>query len=295
MRKRAVFFSMFFFLSAVFAIGEFTHGAQAEPASSQPENCTGALTINGDSTPLRHAYAVAEQSSIDKTKEDITVILTDAPLSPWAVMNFPERVIPSSQGKLRSVELTIGPENKIDSVIVLYSGMFTQYSGTLPDDVLELVGINEEAIEGKVYLKTPVDVSGKSMQYEASFKASVLRKIKREPPTETDMKTAAGSQQAAAFKEFESAIRSSDLEKTKNLVSSDIADMLSTERGEEMVDRMKEMLPTEIKFLRVTVNGDTAVLEIQGMEGGEPVSGIVDLLDEGGAWKFRKIKVKNIN
>ncbi len=58
---------------------------------------------------------------------------------------------------------------------------------------------------------------------------------------------------------------------------------------------MKQMLPTEIRFLRVTVDGDTAVLETSGVDGGEPVSGIVDLIDEGGSWKFRKIAVKNTN
>jgi len=295
MRKLATFFLIFFSFSAAFAIGEFTHCAKAETASSQPENCKGTLTIDGESTPLRHAYAVAEQNSMDKTKEDINVILTDVPLSDWAVMSFPERVIPSSQGKLRSVELKISPEKKIDSVIVLYSGMFTNYSGTLPDDILELAAIDEDGIECRVYLKAPMDVSGKSMHYDASFKATIRRKVKKEPPTETDMKAAVKSPQVAAFKMFEGAIRASDLEEVKKLVSADIADMLSTERGREMMERMKEMLPTEIRFLRVTVNGDTAVLETSGTDGGEPVSGIIDLVDEGGSWKFRKITVENVN
>jgi len=189
----------------------------------------------------------------------------------------------------------VSSQPKIDSVIVLYSGMFTNYSGTLPDDILELAAIDEEGIEGRVYLKTPMDVSDKSMHYDASFKATIRRKVKKEPPTETDMKAAVKSPQVAAFKAFESAIRSSDLEEVKKLVSADIVDMLSTERGKEMVERMNQMLPTDISFLRVTINGDTAVLETSGMDGGEPVCGIVDLVDEGGSWKFRKITVENIN
>lgn len=172
--------------------------------------------------------------------------------------------------------------------------MLTNYSGTLPNDILELSAMDEDSIEGRVYLKTPMDVSGKSMHYDAAFKATIRRKVKRSPPTETDMKTAK-STQANVFKAFEGAIQSNNLEKVKKLVRADIAERLSTERGKHMMDRMKQRLPTDTKVLRVTVDGNTAVLETRGVEDGKTVSGIIDLVDEGGSWKLRKITVRNLN
>ncbi len=259
------------------------------------ENCQGTLTIAGETIQLSHAYAVAAPYLIDPSKESITVILTDNPISDFAVLSLGERAMSSQKGKLRSVELTISPEKKTDAVMILNAGVFANYSGILPDDIAELTTFNEDRIEGKVFLKKNRDVGGRSLSYEASFKADIRRKLSKKPPTEADMKKAAVSPQAAAFTAFKEAIGSGDVSKVIPLVTADTAEMLSSERGPQMVQSMREMLPTDTKFLRVTVTGETAVLETTGKEDGQPVNAVIDLLNEGGSWKFRKLSVKPVN
>ncbi len=261
----------------------------------QSENCQGQLTIAGETTRLNFAYALAEANSFDDTKEDITVILTDNPITDFAVTSFGERVMPSQQGKLQSVEVRINPNKKIDSVLILNTGIIINYSGTLPDDVAELTTFTDDRIEGKVYLKNPIDISGQSLLYEASFKADIQRKIQKGAPTPDDMKKAVNSPQAAAYTAFKEVIYSGDVKKVIPLVTADTAEMLASDQGERMMKFMSSMLPTDTKFLRVTVTGETAVLETTGKVDGQPVSAVIDMLDEDGAWKFRKLNVKNSN
>ena len=233
--------------------------------------------------------------SLHPNKESIKVILTDKPISDFAVLSLGERVIPSHKGKLKSVELTINPEKKIDSVMILNAGIFTNCSGILPDDIAEITTFNEDRIEGKVFLKKNRDVGGRSLTYEAGFKADIRRKLNKKPSTEADMKKAAASPQAAAFTAFKEAIYAGDVNKVIPLVTADTVEMLSSERGPQMVQSMQKILPTDTKFLRVTVTGETAVLETSGKEDGQPVNAVIDLLNEGSSWKFRKLSVKPIN
>src|ERR1700687_5281783 len=85
--------------------------AVLQPRAAAAEGkAEGKLTVAGKSTDVKYAYASAGPGFFDKTKEDVTVILSDVPLDAKALEDQFERMTMADAGKLHAFEITIGAD-----------------------------------------------------------------------------------------------------------------------------------------------------------------------------------------
>ncbi len=91
----------------VLAVGVAVLAPRAAAAEGKAE---GKLTVNGKTTDVKYAYAWAGPGFFDKTKEDVTVIVSDVPLDAKALEDEFERIHMADAGKLHAFEITFGAD-----------------------------------------------------------------------------------------------------------------------------------------------------------------------------------------
>src|ERR1035438_5278473 len=87
-----VFLAGFIFAASVAAL--------APRAAAAEGKAEGKLTVNGKSTDVKYAYASAGPGFFDKTKEDVTVIVSDVPLEGMALEDQFERIHRSEERRV---------------------------------------------------------------------------------------------------------------------------------------------------------------------------------------------------
>src|SRR5450830_908709 len=86
--------------------------AVAPRAAAAEGKAEGKLTVAGKSTAVKYVYDSAGPGFFDKTKEDVTVIVSDVPLDAKALEDQFERSHMAGAGKLHAFEITIDAEGK---------------------------------------------------------------------------------------------------------------------------------------------------------------------------------------
>ena len=107
-----------FFAGLILAAGIAVLATQAA-ADGKAE---GKITVAGKSTDVTYAYASAGPGFFDKTKEDVTVILSDVPLDAKALEDEFERIHMADAGKLHAFEITFDADAKPISTSFRHDG-----------------------------------------------------------------------------------------------------------------------------------------------------------------------------
>jgi len=221
-------------------------------AGLAPGEAKGTFTMNGQSSPLSHAYAIAE-------KENVRVILSNVPLSPKQVEEWSERM---GMSDLKAVELVFNPEGQI------VSGEFRH-----PVKSFSATGMHEftketldaGAVAGRVKMSKTDDFFGTKYTYDATFNAKVVRKSVPAPPSAAAGSAAEKSAQGKAYRAYEKALRAGDVATLKKSVPAERAKQLDDPKmAKEGLELIRMMMPKEIKLLDVKVSGDTATLVMSG-------------------------------
>lgn len=249
----------------------------------------GKLTVNGKTTDVKYAYAFAEPGFFDKTKEDVTVIVSDVPLDAKALEDQFERMKLADAGTLHAFEITIGADAKPISTSFRHNG-FTKASpsGLSSEDVFEKKTFDGKTVEGRYKSAKPHEFFGNTYAFDVSFKADITRKAKPVPPTAAETAAAVKSPQAKVYLVFLKAVQREDLGAMRKLMSKDQAKNLDSPDAKKMVGLVKMMSATDIKVLKVVEKGDTADLTVSGKQDGNSKDGVVHMVKEGGAWKVQQ-------
>ncbi|MBN2433184.1 MAG: hypothetical protein JXQ27_17070 [Acidobacteria bacterium] len=252
----------------------------------------GQLTVGGESTPLQYVYAFQKPGFFDKSKLDSIVILSNMGL-PAAALDDPfERMRLQREGGLACVELTIDTEQDLISVSLRHANFKISPSGNSTDYVLELERFDGRGVAGKVHCKKEQEFADVVFRFDATFDVAYDREEEAATPATAAMEAAAASPQAAVYRAYEKAVQNGDLAALKKLVTDEVAAMMDDEKATEMMAMLKAFLPTDLTFLRLSVDGDSAELILQGLMEGEKTDGIgrfVRLQDE---WRLAKVSWK---
>ena len=84
--------------------------AVSSRAFAQDGTATGHLTLNGETTPLTHAYASAQPGFFDKAMEDIRILLSDVELPDSALGDVFELIHMGRDGRAHVVEVVLDAE-----------------------------------------------------------------------------------------------------------------------------------------------------------------------------------------
>jgi Domain of unknown function (DUF4878) len=279
-----------FFAALILAAGV---AAMASRAAAEGK-AEGKLTVNGKSTDVKYAYASAGPGFFDKTKEDVTVIVSDVPLEGKALEDEFERIHMADAGKLHAFEITFGADAKPISTSFRHNG-FTKASpsGLSSEDVFEKKTFDGKIVEGHYKSAKPHEFFGNTYAFDVSFKADITRKAKPVPPTAAETAAAVKSPQAKVYADFLKAVQKEDLGAMRKLMTKDQAKNLDSPDAKKMVGLIKMMSATDIKVLKIVEKGDTADLTVSGKQDGKAQSGVVHMVKESGAWKVQQEEWKN--
>jgi len=268
--------------------------AVAPRAAAAEGKAEGKLTVAGKSTDVTYAYASARPGFFDKTKEDVTVIVSDVPLDAKALEDEFERIHMADAGKLHAFEITFDADAKPISTSFRHDG-FKQASpsGLSSEDVFEKKTFDGKTVEGRYKSAKPHEFFGTTYSFDVSFKADIARKAKPVPPTVAETAAAQKSPQAKVYTDFLKAVQKEDLGAMRKLMTVEQAQHLDRPDAKKMVGLVKIMSPKDIQILKIVETGDTAELTVSGRQDGKTVVGIVHMVKESGAWKVQQEEWKN--
>ena len=109
-----------------------------------------------------------------------------------------------------------------------------------------------------------------------------------------DAKNVENSPQAKAYRAHVKAIQSGDYDGLKKGLASDVSKQMDDQLKQmgktpkEMMEMMKMMMPSDLKFTSLKVDGKKATLGATGKVDKEVNKGTIDMVDEGGQWKVAK-------
>jgi hypothetical protein len=263
--------------------------AMAPRAAAAEGKAEGKLTVAGKSTDVKYAYASAGPGFFDKTKEDVTVIVSDVPLDAKALEDEFERIHMADAGKLHAFEITIDTEGKPISTSFRHGG-FTKASpsGLSSEDVFEKKTFDGKTVEGRYKSAKPHDFFGTTYSFDVTFKADITRKAKPVPPTAAETAAAVKSPQAKAYQAYLKAIQAEDIAALKKLLDPEMAKDLSGPDAKQTVKMIKMMSATDIKVLKLVDSGKAATLTVSGKQDGAVQSGTVEMMQDGGQWKVQR-------
>jgi hypothetical protein len=282
-----------FLAGFVLAAGVAATASRAAAAEGKAE---GKLTVAGKATAVKYAYASAGPGFFDKTKEDVTVIVSDVPLDAKALEDVFERMKMAETGRLHAFEITFGADGTPISTSFQHDAFKVSPSGLSSEDVFVKKVFDGKTIEGSYRSAKPHEFFGTTYSFDVTFKADITRKAKPVPPVpSTAAETAAAqkSPQAKVYADFLRAVQKEDLGALRKLFTKEQAKNLDDPDAQKMVKMVKMMSATDVKVLKVAEKGDTADLTVTGSQDGSVVNGVVHMAKEGGAWKVVREEWKN--
>lgn len=273
----------------------FTAGvtATAPRAAAAEGRAEGKLTVNGKTTDVKYAYAFAGPGFFDKTKEDVTVIVSDVPLQSKALEDEFERIHMGDAGELHALEVTLDAAARPISSAYRHNGFKASPGGISTSDVFDKKTFDGKTVEGRLHRTSPGEFFGTSFDYDVTFKTDITRKAKPVPPSAAETEAAAKSPQAKVYADYLRAVQKEDLGALRKLFTKEQAKNLDGPDAKDMLKMVRMMSATEIRVLKVVEKGDTADLTVSGKQDGNVVNGVVHMAREDGAWKVKQEEWKN--
>src|ERR1700687_3283347 len=165
----------------VLAAGVAAVAARAAAAEGKAE---GKLTVNGKSTDVKYAYAFAGPGFFDKTKEDVTVIVSDVPLDAKALEDEFERIHMADAGKLHAFEITMGADAKPIPPSFRHNGFKgPSPSGLSSEDVFTKKTFDGKSVDGHYKSAKQHEFFGNTYSFDVSFKTDIARNGELVAPT----------------------------------------------------------------------------------------------------------------
>lgn len=170
MRKRALLFTVF--LCATSSLSAFAGEGTVQ----------GKMIVNGKTIALTHVYALAQPNSFHKEKEDIRVILSDAPISDEALRHDRDQLDKlAATGKFHAIAVTIGDEmsgqgKRADGNDIYTVEINKGWMNTGGLDKFEMKSLDAKAIAGRLHMTSAHEFTDDhaTFDYDATFSAPIV-------------------------------------------------------------------------------------------------------------------------
>ena len=258
---------------ALFAVFIFSSNVFAE------NSATGTLTVDGDTTQIKYAYA-------EEFDGDITIGLFDNEVPdgmfPDGVYNLGE------QGKLKGIVFVVSSDKKELMSGGLYNLMNAIHSypkwnklGTIGNGQLIAKVSEGDSFSGTIKTPSENDIDGHKFTYEIKFSVN----LKKEPLKLT--MTGKSDAPSKAFGQWGAALFAGNIEEYKMHTSKDVLAMMPDDPAElqEGIEFQQLVFPNNIEIVSSDIQGDKAILKAKGTKGAEVSVGNVTMVKEDGLWK----------
>ena len=153
--------------------------------------------------------------------------------------------------------------------------------GTYPN--FELEGLGTERISGRIFHTETQEFFDKTYSYDFTFSAALS-----DPDAPFgDPLPAGGGEPGRAYLDWVAAVHTGGLDALRKIVPSEMVEQLdavSAAEAQEQIEFLREMTPTDVKVVSGSIDGEIAILEIEGMIAGEKVTGQITMNRMGEFW-----------
>lgn len=124
--------------------------------------------------------------------------------------------------------------------------------------------------------------------YSVKAQAPIVSPPKPVPASATEIKTAETSPQAAVYRKYLKALETGDRNTLRTVVTREHSKKIDNPDFLKMLEVIQELIATDVKLQKLTVNGDTAVFEATGKDrvSGARAAGTIKMALEGATWKI---------
>ena len=221
-----------------------------------PNTAQGSITVNGQKTEFRHAYAVARPARADKKAETV-LVMSDKPLAANAVVDDIERMKVQRRDDLKLIEIkfddrktVVGTNFEVAPLVV--SAFSTEFKMTVET-------FTDKVLKGRFNSVSDHKMRDNTYSFDLRFNATMMA-----PPPALAGKEAWDTPQGKVFAEYLRACRVGDKAAIKRVVTEVVRKELDGPKGGELMKFLKEDSadPKTAKFVSLIVDGDIAKAEI---------------------------------
>lgn len=242
---------------------------------------TGSMVVNGQEISLPYVYAVRlEEGFYDPADPAWRVVFVSEPVD--------ERDLDGALWDVSMLEVLITETAEFDDEPTLQvyaqnmrmpelaSGNVS--GGTYPE--LEMRTTGPDRFAGRVFHTGMQEIFDDTFTYDLTFDAPFS-----DPNAPIgDLLPEGGGEPGAAYLAWVEAIHSGDLDRLRAIVPPDMAAQLSEPGAEDEIEFMRMMTPTDVTIVGGSTDGETAVLDVEGLMDGEKVEGEITLQKMGEHW-----------
>jgi hypothetical protein len=246
----------------------------------------GNFVLDSNTYAINAVQAKTDENPFEKTKKDVLVLLTDNPVEEG---EFDMMALDSlaESGTIHGILLRIDDQKEVTGLIVL--GVVQRSGNSICQ--FEPVTFDLSHVGGKVRTEKPDESFGRKYSFDIEFDTAV----KEEDGPVIDEKNGTplppdGGDPGKAFREYEKAIQSGNPQSLKKFLSPDQAKKLDDPQAAQMLGLMKMMRAQQVNILSGFLNGDRAVLNVEGKDpvSNSKTSGTVKMLKVKGQWVVEK-------
>lgn len=160
--------------------------------------------------------------------------------------------------------------------------------GTYPE--FEIDGLGTDRISGRFYHTETQEFFDDKYHYDFTFSAPLSDP---NAPLGGPLPEG-GGEPGLAYLKWVEIIHAGDVEALKTIVPAEFAEQIeasSAEEAKDQMDFMQATTPKDVKVVRGSTDGETALLEVEGTMDGEAVSGEVEMNRMGAFWIPTKVSM----
>ena len=257
----------------------------------------GTLTMNGNVSKLKYAYAVHRSDPFDKTKKTTCVIATDVELPQSALLDDMGLMEVTMKTPLNGIQWLINDEKDVVSLQIYTTHRKkggTQFS-SIGAQKLDLSAMTPTHVAGRLYLPKEDEFFGDTYQYDIKFDLPVVDV--KPPDPKADLKgtmlPAGGGEPGKAYDAYRKVLLAGDIPSLRKKVSKERQADFDDPDFKKMFPLIQEMTPKNVKITAGSIDGDTATLLAEAKDKNETSTGKITLVRESGAWKVAKEEWKS--
>ncbi len=262
-------------------------------AISEEMTVKGTLVANGETVELPYVYVWRKKEGFyDPSDPTWGIIFTQRTLQPreiaghashsaWVYIGITQTKEFAEQGKLEVYSQSIKFSAEAPGNI---SG------GDYPE--IEITGLDSDLVTGRIWHAKPQKVFEDSFQFDLTFSAQLS-----DPDAPTIIGSplpAGGGAPGQAYLNWTKTIHTGNIELLKSIMPAEMAsqfDGVTPEEAQKEIEFMKEMTPTKNKIVSGSSDGETAVLQTEGIIDGEPVAVEVTMTKMGDFWILTNVSM----
>ena len=242
----------------------------------------GTLVVDGQSVDITQVYAYAQPGFFDKKKQDVVVLLCDAPVPGPAVRDQFARQELVDAGKLHCVQQTINTEKQVINYEVRHKRFGMPQGGGSSYHVFEAKTFDDKTIAGRARTTSP-QKSFKDVTY--SYDITFSTAFKPLPSEKAGKKLpAGGGELGKAYLAHNRKILSMDIAEIRKAAPPGELDKTSDDELRAMLALAVAMTPKDVEITEGYVNGEQGLLYVIGIFDKEKKYGTVEMARKDGEW-----------